>query len=239
MNRRTIASAAFTATLIAGAVLIPSGDAHAATGYRVYTGTGWKIATNNGIQYLGPGGWTIVFYDTASRTALTPNAKRTAEQLKKATGVTFSVTTTVTKGATTCPTGRTIIMRLTSTVTRSSATQCHTVTGAADGSRATFSLSNWQNTTNYGSHDSYRRKVVSHELGHSVGLTHPTTWNTSPSPLMRGDVWGGYKSLLYASWYTPQDVNGLKNLRANATKLPPPTALTQAVTVNGAHVAER
>lgn len=239
MRTRTATNAALVFTLVAGAVLFAPDRAHTATGYRVYSGTGWKIATNNGMQYLGSGAWQIVFYDSASRTALTANAKRTAAELAKATGLTFQVTTTITKGATTCPTGRRIIMRLTSTVTRSSATQCHTPTGQADGSRATFALSNWQNTTNNGSHDIYRRKVVSHELGHSVGLTHPATWTTSPSPLMRGDVWGGYKSLLYASWYTPQDVNGLKNLRANASKLPAPTTLTPTVTVNGSQVGER
>jgi hypothetical protein len=203
----------------------------------VYSGTGWKIAAHNGMRYLGSGSWTIVFYDTASRTALTEHAKRTAYELKRHTGVTFYTTTTITKGATACPTGRVIIMRLTSTVTRSKASQCHTVTGAADGSRVTFALTNWQNTTVNGSNAIYRRKVVSHELGHSVGLAHPDTWIADPSPLMRGDIWGGYKTLTYAAQYTPQDVTGLKNLRANASKLPPATAPLTS-TVNGAQAHE-
>lgn len=206
-----------------------------ATLFQAYEGTGWKIANSNGVRYLGSSSWTIVFYDSASRTALTDDAKRTAYELKRQTGVTFYVTTTINKGSTTCPTGRVIIMRLTSTVTRSSASQCHTATGAADGSRATFALTNWQNTKLSDSNAIYRRKVVSHELGHSVGLTHPSTW-TTPAPLMRGEIWGGYKSLTYAAQYTPQDINGLNNLRANASKLPPPAALT--TTVNGAQVHE-
>lgn len=237
MNTRAISTTALAATLAATAVIASPGRAHAATGFQVYSGTGWKIATNNGMRYLGSGSWTIVFYDSTSRTALTTYAQRTAAELKLRTGVAFYVTTTVTKGATTCPTGRVIIMRLTSTVTRSKASQCHTATGAADGSRATFALGNWQNVTLSGSHEIYRRKVISHELGHSVGLTHPTTWTADPSPLMRGDIWGGYKSLTYAAQYTTQDINGLKNLRANASKLPPPTTLT--ATVNGAQVGER
>lgn len=235
MNRR-IASTAFALTLAAGAIITAPGRAHTATGFQVYSGTGWKIATGNGMRYLGSSPWTIVFYDTGSRTALTEHAKRTAYELKRHTGVTFYVTTSINKGTTTCPTGRVIIMRLTSTVTRSSATQCHTTTGAADGSRATFALTNWQNATSAGSNAVYRRKVVSHELGHSVGLAHPSTWTADPSPLMRGDVWGGYKTVTYAAQYTPQDANGLKNLRANASKLPPPTAST--ATVNGAQVHE-
>lgn len=214
MRIRTVSSLAFTATLAVGAVVAAPSDAHGATG-PVYSGTGWKIATGNGMKYLSSSGWTVVFYDTASRTALTAYAKRTATELKRHTGVAFTVTTTLTKGVTTCPTRRVIIMRLTSTVTRSTASQCHTASGAADGSRATFAATSWKTNTLSGSNEIYRRKVISHELGHSVGLTHPTTWTNSPPPLMRGEVWGGYTSLTYAAQYTPQDVNGLKNLRAN------------------------
>ncbi len=206
-----------------------------ATLFQVYEGTGWKIATGNGIKYLASSSWTIVFYDTASRTALTDHAKRTAYELKRQTGVNFYVTTNINKGSTTCPTGRVIIMRLTSTAARSSASQCHTTTGAADGSRATFALANWQNAKLSNSNAIYRRKVVSHELGHSVGLSHPSTSTATPSPLMRGEVWGGYKSLTYAAQYTPQDTDGFKNLRANASKLPPPTA-SLTTTVNGAQI---
>ena len=238
MNARAISSAAFAATLTIGALALTP-RAHATTGFQVYSGTGWKIATNNGVRSLGSSSWTIVFYDTTSRTALTPNAKRTAPELKKNTGVTFTVTTTISKGATVCPTGRVIIMRLTSADTVSHASQCHTATGVADGSRAVFALGNWQNKTNNGSHDIYRRKVVSHELGHSVGLDHPATFTTNPSPLMRGDIWGGYKTLTYASYCTAQDITGLKNLRANSTKLPPPTTLTSVAAVNGAQVTDR
>jgi hypothetical protein len=235
--RIRIAAASFALTLTAAAVVVATpGRAHAASLYQVYSGTGWKIATGNGMKYLDSGSWTIVFYDTASRTALTEHAKRTAAELKKNTGVTFTVTTTISKGSTDCPTGRVIIMRLTSTITRSAASQCHTITGAADGSRATFALTNWQTVKLSGSNTIYRREVVSHELGHSVGLAHPATWTTSPSPLMRGDVWGGYKTLDRAAQYTPQDINGLKNLRANATKPPAPSALVG--TVNDARIAE-
>jgi hypothetical protein len=229
--RTRITGAAFALTLATAAVIAAPGRAHSASLTRTYLGTGWKIATGNGMQYLGTGSWQIVFYDTASRTALTPYAKRTAAELGKNTGVVFTVTTTITKGATACPTGRVINMRLTSTVTRSTGSQCHTATGAADGSRATFALTNWKTVTLAGSNAIYRGEVVSHELGHSVGLAHPATWTTSPTPLMRGDVWGGYKTSTKASQYTAQDINGLKALRANATKLP---ALTVTATVNGA-----
>jgi hypothetical protein len=236
--RTRIAATAFALTLAGAAVTVAApGRAHGATAFRVYSGTGWKIATNNGMQYLGTGSWKIQFYNTSSRTALTPYAKLTAANIHAATGLTVTVTTTVTTGGTApCPTGRTIIMRLTSTVTRSAASQCHTVDGAADGSRANFASSNWTNTTNNGSHEIYRRKVVSHELGHSFGLTHPTTFTTNPSPLMRGDVWGGAKTLTYADNYTKQDLEGFNNLVANRNKVPPPTA--PIATVNGARITE-
>ncbi|MFJ4473302.1 hypothetical protein ACIP2X_38210 [Streptomyces sp. NPDC089424] len=219
---RTRTAAILVTAAAVGAVIAAPGRAHPATAHQVYTGTGWKIATGNGIRYLGSSSWTVVFYDTTSRTQLTPHAKRTATELYKHTGVTFRVTTTITKGTTTCPTGRTIIMRLTSAVTRSTGTQCPTLTGAANGSRATFALTNWTKATVAGSNEIYRRQVVSHELAHSAGLTHPTTWTTSPAPLMRGDIWGGYRTLTRGHQYTTQDINGLKNLRANATKVPPP-----------------
>lgn len=236
MRTRIATTTALAVTLAAAAIVGAPGRAHSDTALPVYSGTGWKIATGNGMRYLGSSPWTIRFYNTSSRTALTDYAKRTAAELTKQTGVTFTVTTTISQGTTLCPTGRVIIMRLTSTITRSAASQCHTATGAADGSRATFALTNWQNTTLAGSHEIYRRQVVSHELGHSVGLAHPATWTTNPPPLMRGDVWGGYKTLTQASQYTGQDITGLKNLRANASKLPAPT--TPTVTVNGAQAYE-
>ncbi|MFE9812359.1 hypothetical protein [Streptomyces sp. NPDC005548] len=232
MIRSRIAASAFTLTLATAAIIAAPGRAHSATLYRTYDGTGWHIPTGNGIQYLGTGSWRIQFYDTTSRTTLTPYAKLTAANITKATGVTVTVTTTVTKSTTACPTGRTIIMRLTSTVTRSAGSQCHTATGAADGSRVSIATSNWTAVTLNGSHDIYHRKVVSHELGHSIGLGHPKTWTTNPSPLMRGDVWGGNTTLTTADDYTSQDINGLKALRANATKLRPPAAAIN--TLNGA-----
>jgi hypothetical protein len=225
MRTRIAAQTAFALTLAAAAVVGAPTRGHAATLFQVYEGTGWNIADGNGVRYLDTNPWKIVFYDSTSRTKLTPYAKLTAAHVKTHTGLTVTVTTTLTKGATTCPTGHTIIMRLTSTVTRSAASQCHTATGAADGSRANFALGNWTNATLSGSHEIYHRKVVSHELAHSFGLTHPHTWTSNPSPLMRGDVWGGYKTVTYADDYTPQDVTGFKNLVANRTKLPPPTTL--------------
>jgi len=226
-----IAAASFALTLTAAAAVIAApGHAHSATLFQDYEGTGWNIADGNGVRYLDANPWKIVFYDTTARTKLTPYANLTAAHIKAHTGLTVTVTTTVTKGTTTCPPSHTIIMRLTSTVTRSAASQCHTATGAADGSRATFALGNWTNVTLSGSHEIYRRKVVSHELGHSFGLSHPNTWTTNPSPLMRGDIWGGYKSITYADDYTNQDITGFKNLVANRNKVPPPTTAAQEST---------
>jgi hypothetical protein len=230
MRTRIAATTALAVTLAAAAVIGAPARSHAATLFQVYEGTGWNIGDGNGVRYLDTKPWTIVFYDSTARTKLTPYAKLTAAHVKTHTGLTVTVTTTVTKGTTTCPTGHTIIMRLTSTVTRSAASQCHTTTGAADGSRATFALGNWTNTTLSGSHEIYRRKVVSHELGHSFGLTHPNTWTSNPSPLMRGDIWGGYKSITYADDYTSQDITGFKNLVANRNKIPPPTTAAQEST---------
>jgi hypothetical protein len=221
--RTRIASAAFALTLAASAVVAAPGRAHGAGLYQVYEGTGWNIGDGNGVRYLDSKPWTIVFYDSTSRTKLTAYAKLTAAHVKAATGLTVTVTTTISKGATACPTSHTIIMRLTSTVTRSNASQCHTATGAADGSRASIALGNWTTQIVNGQHEIYRRKVISHELGHSFGLTHPNTWTTNPSPLMRGDTWGGYTTATYADDYTPQDTTGFKNLVANRTKLRPLT----------------
>ena len=221
--RSRVAAAAFTLTLTGAAIVGGTSRAHATSLYQVYEGTGWKIADDHGVRYLDTNPWKIVFHDATSRTQLTPYAKLTAGNVKAATGLTVTVTTTITKDATHCPTGHTIIMRLTSTVTTSVASQCPTLAGAADGSSARFALGNWTTKTLSGSHDIYRRKVVSHELGHSFGLAHPGTWTDNPSPLMRGDIWGGYKTATDADNYTSQDLTGFKNLVANRTKLPPPT----------------
>lgn len=191
----------------------------ALTASPVTSGTGWTLGGD--IDHLDTKGWSVQFYDTTSRDRLSYYMKLSAAELEKQTGVDFYVGTTVHAWSDPCPgyteTGRhRIIVRLTSTVDRSSSYMCQDGYGAAYGSYVRFSLTRWNDQLRAGTHKAYRENVSSHELGHSVGLGHPDDCSqTGTDPLMCGTYWGGYSSTSSAQKYTPYDIAGLKRLVMN------------------------
>jgi len=196
----------------------------------VTSGTGWRYG--NGIDHLDTTYWSIQFYDEYSRDRLTFYMNLVSDELEAHTDVKFNVTTVINPNSDICPGhtqygGHRLIVRLDPNSTRSNATQCN-VNGAADSSRALFSETNWFSKTRDGSKYAYRRNVVSHEIGHSVGLGHPdwTGTESDPSgctlsgtdPLMCGAYWGGYGGTpdhYSAHKYAPYDISGLKHLVLN------------------------
>lgn len=196
--------------LVAGALTLTSAP--------VTDGYGWELGS--GITHLDSAGWSVQFYDTYSRDQLRSTMLLTAAELEAKTGIDFYVGYTVNKTDAGCPgytsTGRhRIVVRLDPVTERSNATHCY-LNGAVHSSRVLFSKANWDNKTRSGSHLAYRRNVSSHELGHSVGLSHPNEeYVTGADPLMSGNHWGGYATAADAYKYTPYDVKGLKQLVVN------------------------
>lgn len=187
-----------------------------------YSGTGWLIADNVGDKYLDIGTWYIEFYDTYTKDRVSKYAALTAAEITKYTGVTVKVTTIVGPSFKdqNCPGhtstgGHRIVIKLDSATSRSYSWMCG-YSNHSDSSKVMLSQSNWTNVTRAGSHESYRRNVVSHELGHSVGLGHaPMCSLTGTDPLMCGDYWGGYSYYADAQKYTAYDANGLRQLVKN------------------------
>lgn len=181
------------------------------------TGPGYVIGDAN---YLDTTGWSVQFYDTYSRDKLGATVKLTAAELKKNTGVDIAYTSTINKTSAQCPgytsTGRhRIVVRLEPSNLRSYTYGCELGDLQHSGS-VHFSGVNWTNKTRGGTHTAYRENVVSHELGHAVGLGHPVPCDlTGTDPLMCGDHWGGYATPSTAMKYTPYDIAGLKKLVTN------------------------
>jgi len=184
----------------------------------VSSAQGWTLG---GGYYLDTTGWSVQFYDTYTRDRVSSQVKLTVAELVSATGVDIKYTTTINKTSATCPgytsTGRhRIVIRLEPTTTRSSTYSCN---GGWARSTASIHLSGtkWTSTLHGGTHEAYRRNVVSHEMGHAMGLGHPDScYLAGTDPLMCGDHWGGYVSpYSIAQKYTGYDVAGLKALVAN------------------------
>lgn len=168
-------------------LLAVPGRAHAAT--PVYSGTGWKIATKDGIHSLSPRAYVITFADTASRTRLTPYAQAAATQLTSVTGTTFTVTTTIETppAVGSCPAEHHLILgvkyRPVGTVGMSYAWNCYTNRpGSVDDHAAwggwTWIDSEYWSTSSWFSSNSTVntakvKNAVTHEIGHLVGLDHP------------------------------------------------------------------
>ena len=178
---------------------------------QTYSGNGWSIYAN----YLEAGTWKIVWYDSATRTAVKPYAKLAAANITAATGTTFTVTDTILKSDSSCPAYHTIVIRLDAGTTRSDSSFCLNAQRGQTSSRVRLAKASWTSTLHQGTHENYRRHVVSHELGHSAGQGHAATCSCSTQPLMRGDKWGGYGVTSFADNYTPEDLKGFKALVAN------------------------
>lgn len=181
-------------------------------------GTGFTLG---GAYYLDKAGWSVQFYDTYTRDKVGAQVKLTAAELRSATGVDVQYTSTINKTDAVCPgmtsTGRhRIVVRLEPTNTRSYTYACNTGWARSTAS-VHLSGTKWTSTLHGGTHEAYRRNVVSHEMGHAMGLGHPDCTNVpGTDPLMCGDHWGGYVSpYTVAQKYTPYDVSGLKALVSN------------------------
>jgi hypothetical protein len=222
MNPR-IAATAFTLTLTAAAIIGAPNRAHATT--PVVAGSGWKLLAP-GIDHIDTKPWTIAFHDTTSRTHLTPYVKNVAAELSADLGVKFTVTTkTVPVTVGKCPPSHTISLRYMSKPNPASPNQSFTGTcslGHATYSAYTFINSDyWSKARNFS--EPTRMNVIWHELGHAVGLAHPTTCpkdKTGKTPLMCGTGSNGYSDLRTRR-YTSFEVTAFHRLVTNRLYYPP------------------
>lgn len=239
-----------------------SNPAHAAGD--VYKGTGWRILAGRGIQSLSPDPYVIrIVKPKASATKLTAAQTRTAEaklraQLKK----TAAQLTSITGTKFTLASGYHPEQKACSTTER------HTITvglkyrpfmpGNKPGYSQAFPCSASSNKSAWGGwvwvdseywkpgdwaiHPTLISNLVSHEVGHSIGLDHPNvdgpdanhtadpyecvTNGYKDRPLMcspngghaRGRGGSDARADKYAGQYTKWDINGLKALKANFSR---------------------
>lgn len=190
----------------------------ALTASPVTSGYGW--AAGGGVTHLDDKRWWVAFYDSYSRTQGTKYATLAAAELEKHTGLPVRVTPDLFPSTASCP-ARTaagshrIVIRIDPATTRASVSRC-TLAGAAWGSKVMISKTAWLNTKRAGSNETYRRNVMSHEMGHAMGLGHPKLeYLPLTDPLMSGNHWGGYATPTTGHKFTPYDVRGLKQLVLN------------------------
>ncbi|WP_329248641.1 hypothetical protein OG417_01635 [Actinoallomurus sp. NBC_01490] len=237
--------------------------AQASAAEQVYSGTGWKIETADGIHSLSPDPYVIQLVKPTSGDKLTDSQNKTAEaqlrtqlaktaaQLTSVTGIKFTLSSSYHSVETDCTTAErhVIVVGLryrpydgkpgTSRTWPCYASGNHTAWGAwiwMDSeywNPAVWTISSW------GLDD-----LISHEVGHAVGLDHPNvdgsdanttadpgecvTNSSKDIPVMCSPN-GGYahaggsesRAEQYAGQYTPWDIAGLKALVANYTATTP------------------
>ena len=214
--RTRIATAAFTLTLAAGAVITAPDHAHSLTG-PVYAGNGWKINAP-GITHIDTKPWQIAFHDTTSRTKLTPYLRNTAAELTTLLGVNVTVTTRivpVTRG--TCVTGHVISYRYMSKPNPDRPNQsftgaCGNTSHAADGAYVYINSDYWSPTRRFS--EPVRMNVIWHESAHAVGLGHPATCphdKYGKQPLMCADTYNDLRLRRYSSF----EASAFKQLARN------------------------
>ncbi|NEA48458.1 hypothetical protein [Streptomyces sp. SID10815] len=180
--RRTRARLALLPALLAALLLaVASGQATAATA--IYSGTGWRAWTDNQIVSLSPDPYVIVFADETARTQMSGILKYPAAQVTSQVGVQITVTDTIDATPSgTCPARHLIVVhsvyRPVGTAGMSRTMACHTIgDGSAWGGHLLIDSEYWT-TANWFSTDptvnsAWRRDIVTHELGHALGLAHP------------------------------------------------------------------
>lgn len=218
------------------------GRAHAAT--PVYSGTGWKIATKDGIHSLSPKPYVFTFTSTSSRTRLTPYAKAVAAQLTAVTGTSFTVSTTIETppAVGSCPKEHHLILgvkyRPVGTKGTSHAWPCFTNRPGQPDYRSVWGGWAWLDSeywysswfsTNSTVNTAKVRNAVTHEIGHLAGLDHPNydrdhdgkvenyecyKDSSGNTPVMCSPN-GGYLGSTSGGKFTTADVNGLKQLVKN------------------------
>lgn len=236
--------AAVLAGLTATLSLLAAPHAHAAT-TPVYSGTGWKIATTDGIHSLSPKPYMITFTDTASRTRLTPYATAVAAQLTTVTGTLFTVSTLIESppAAGSCPAERHLILgvkyRPVGTKGMSHAWNCYTNRpGSVDyhaawGGWAWIDSEYWSTSSWFSTSSTVNtakvKNAVTHEIGHLVGLTHPNkdldkdgvveSFECAKTTYGYLPVMcspsGGYTTASGGGQFTSRDTPGLRQLVAN------------------------
>ncbi|AWT42543.1 MULTISPECIES: hypothetical protein [Streptomyces] len=239
------ASARHALPILVAALLLAltPGRAHAAG--LIYSGPGWRIATEDGIHSLSPRQYLFTFADTASRTRLTPYAQAVAEQLTAVTGTTFTVTTTIETppAVGSCPAEHHMILgvkyRPTGAQGMSRAWNCytnrpgqpdyHAAWGGWTWIDSEYWYANWF-STNATVNTARIKNAITHEIGHLVGLAHPNTDVDGDGlvedyecvrttygylPVMCAPGLGGYDTADGGGDFTSKDTPGLRQLVAN------------------------
>jgi hypothetical protein len=236
-----LARLALPALVAALLLILATGQATAGL---VYSGTGWKIATKDGIHSISPKPYVITFTDSTSRTRLTPYATAVATQLTDVTGTQFTVTTTLEAAPATgsCPTEHHLILGLKyrpiGDAGVSVAYNCYTNRPDAEDDHAAWGGWTWLDTeywnaawfsTNATINAARIKNAITHEIGHIVGLDHPNRDLDADGktedyecarttynylPVMCSPH-GGYTTAGGGGLYTSRDTPGLKQLVAN------------------------
>lgn len=223
----------------AGLLLAAAPPANTATA-PAYAGRGWKIWTGAGIYSLNPDPYTIVWADATARDKLKPYLLKPAAQATTITDIQITVSDLIdTTPAGTCPTRHRIIVSYSNQPTgeagMSQADPCYQISdGSAWGGHMFIDSEYWTEpnwfSTDPAKNDAYRWNVITHELGHSLGLAHVNedlngdgtisrsecvATATGTKPIMC-DPQGGYLNPTDAGKFTPPfDEPGLKQLAAN------------------------
>ncbi|GAA3121610.1 hypothetical protein [Streptomyces echinatus] len=233
-------AARLTLPAILAALLLAVAPGQASAATPVYSGTGWRAWTANGIYSLAPDGYTIVFADDTARTKLAPYFKTPANQVTTSVGVPITVTTALDDTPiSSCPSRHAIVVhylyRPTGKAGVSKALACHdTADDSAWGGHLLIDSEYWTSSnwfsTNATLNDIYRKNVVSHELGHIFGLDHPNYDRDKDGTVEDFECvvsdagWlpvecapnGGYRTSTGAGKFlTAYDLAGLKQLAAN------------------------
>jgi hypothetical protein len=228
------------ALLVAAAITLAAPTPADAATTPIYAGRGWTIWTGAGIYSLNPDPYQIVFADTTARTQLKPYLLKPAAQATTVTGVQITVTDlTDTTPAGVCPPRHHIIVSYSNQPTgepgMSNADPCYQIDdGSAWGGHMFIDSEYWTQTGWFSpdpaKNDAYRWNVITHELGHSLGLAHVNqdlngdgvtargecvATATGTKPIMC-DPQGGYLNPTDAGRFTPPfDEPGLRQLAAN------------------------
>ena len=167
---RTLAVLALTA----GLIFASAQPASPATG-PVYSGTGWKAETGQGIYSLAPDAYEVVFADSTARSKLKAYFAKPAAQVTAVTGVPITVTDLIdTTPVTSCPSRHRIVVRYedrpTGAAGTSQALPCYdTGDGSAWGGHVRMDSEYWAKanwfSTDAAKNDAYRANAISHEFG--------------------------------------------------------------------------